>query len=53
MEYIKLDDAGNKIQVVLNCTKDSVDALDGGEILFARGYENGKLAPDGTLIRRI
>lgn len=53
VEYIKLDDAGNKIQVVLNCTKDSVDALDGGEILFARGYENGKLAPDGTLIRRI
>lgn len=53
VEYIKLDGAGNKIQVVLNCTKDSVDALDGGEILFARGYENGKLAPDGTLIRRI
>ena len=53
VEYIKLDDAGNKIQVVLNCTKESVDALDGGEILFARGYENGKLAPDGTLIRRI
>ena len=53
VEYIKLDDAGNKIQVVLNCTKDSVDALDGGEILFARGYKNGKLAPDGTLIRRI
>ena len=53
VEYIKLDDAGNKIQVVLNCTKESVDALDGGEILFARGYEIGKLAPDGTLIRRI
>ena len=53
VEYIKLDDAGNKIQVVLNCTKESVDALDGGEILFARGYKNGKLAPDGTLIRRI
>ncbi|MDO4602238.1 MAG: alpha amylase N-terminal ig-like domain-containing protein [Eubacteriales bacterium] len=53
VEYIKLDDAGNKIQVVLNCTKDAVDALEGGEILFARGYENGKLAPDGTLIRRI
>ena len=53
VEYIKLDDAGNKIQVVLNCTKESVDTLDGGEILFARGYENGKLAPDGTLIRRI
>lgn len=53
VEYIKLDDAGNKIQVVLNCTKDSVDALDGGEILFARGYKNGKLTPDGTLIRRI
>ena len=53
VEYIKLDDEGNKIQVVLNCTKDSVDALDGGEILFARGYKNGKLAPDGTLIRRI
>lgn len=53
VEYIKLDDAGNKIQVVLNCTKESVDALDEGEILFARGYENGKLAPDGTLIRRI
>lgn len=53
VEYIKLDDAGNKIQVVLNCTKDSVDALEGGEVLFARGYEKRKLAPDGTLIRRI
>ena len=53
VEYIKLDDAGNKIQVVLNCTKDSVDVLEGEEVLFARGYEKEKLAPDGTLIRRI
>lgn len=53
VEYIKLDEAGNKIQVVLNCTKDFVDTLEGGEILFSRGFEKGRLAPDGTLIRRI
>ena len=53
VEYIKLDDEGNKIQVILNCTEDGIKILEGGEILCARGYEKGKLAPNGTLIRRI
>lgn len=53
VEYIKLDEEGNKIQVILNCTEGCIDMLEGGEILFARGYEKGKLSPNGTLIRRV
>lgn len=53
VEYIKLDDAGNKIQVILNCTEGNIEVSDAGEILFSRAYRDGILSQNGTLIRRI
>ena len=43
IEYIKLDDAGNQLEVLLNCSEKTVDIKDGGEVLFARQFENGQL----------
>lgn len=53
VEYVKLDDQGNRIQVILNCTENMVDIPEEGEILFSRGYKNSTLYKNGTLIRRI
>ena len=48
-----LDEQNQKIEVLLNCSEDSIKVEEQGEILFARGYMNGSLAKNGTLIRRI
>lgn len=53
VEYIKLAGEKEKIQVLLNCSQEIVNVKGQGEVLFARGFENGKLAVNGTLIRRI
>ena len=53
VEYIKLDEAGRKIEVLLNCSDETVKAGGTGEVLFARNYQNGILEKNGTLIRRI
>ena len=53
VEYIKLDEQNQKTEVLLNCSEDSIKVEEQGEILFARGYVNGNLAKNGTLIRRI
>ena len=53
IEYIKLDDDNNRIQVLLNSAEASVYVGDGGEVLFSRNYRNGRLQTKGTLIRRI
>lgn len=52
VEYVRRDLAGNEIEVLLNCGACSVEPGPGGEVLFARNYENGKLGGKGTLIRR-
>ena len=53
VEYIKLDEQNQKTEVLLNCSEDSIKVEEQGEVLFARGYMNGSLAKNGTLIRRI
>ena len=53
VEYIKLDEQNHKTEVLLNCSEDCIKVEKQGEILFARGYVNGNLAKNGTLIRRI
>lgn len=53
VECVKLDDQGNRIQVILNCTENVVEIPEEGEILFSRGYKNSTLYKNGTLIRRI
>ena len=53
VEYIKLDEAGRKIEVLLNCSDEKVKAGGTGEVLFARNYQKGILEKNGTLIRWI
>ena len=53
VEYIKLDEAERKTEVLLNCSEEPVEVKGTGEILFARNYQNGILEKNGTLIRRI
>lgn len=53
VEYIKLDENGNKVEVLLNCSKEDVTVKGNGEILFVRNYEGQTLRTGGTLIRRI
>ena len=52
VEYVKLDDEGNQVEILLNGTEKDLDVKQQGEVLFARGYDNGKLRKNGTLIRR-
>lgn len=52
VEYIKLDENGDQMEILLNCSDKAVEIRDGGEILFVRKFENGKLGINGTLIRR-
>ena len=53
VEYIKLDEEGRRIEVVLNCSGEAVRVGDTGEVLFARNFRNGMLGVRGTLIRRV
>lgn len=52
-EYIKLDDAGNRIQILLNGEEKAVSVGEQGEVLFSNGFEEGVLVPNGTLIRKL
>lgn len=52
VEYIKLDEEGRRIEVVLNCSGEAVRVGDTGEVLFARNFRDGMLGVRGTLIRR-
>lgn len=52
VEYIKLDEEGRRIEVVLNCSGEAVRVWDTGEVLFARNFRDGMLGVRGTLIRR-
>ncbi|MBR1743354.1 MAG: glycoside hydrolase family 13 protein [Lachnospiraceae bacterium] len=51
-EYIKLDDSGKRIQILLNGETEPVQVGEEGEVLFSNGFKNGVLLPNGTLIRR-
>ena len=52
VEYIKLDEEGQKTEILLNCSEVPVKVKGTGEVLFARNYQNGILEKNGTLIRR-
>ena len=51
---MKIDNYGDdKMQMLLNCTKEDVAVSVTGEILFEHGYADGILKKDGVLIARI
>ncbi len=53
VEYIKLDEEGNKIEVLLNASDEEIKVKGDGEVLFAREFDGEILGVNGTLIRRI
>ena len=53
IEYVKLDEYGNRIQILLNTTGKDISISTEGEVLFSRHYENGTLKDKGILIRKL
>ena len=53
VEYIKLDEVGNKIEVLLNASDEEIKVKGDGEVLFAREFDGEILGVNGTLIRRM
>ncbi len=52
VEYIKLDENQNELEILLNCSERAMNLRPEGEILFSRKYQDGILEKNGTLIRR-
>ncbi len=52
IEYIKLNEAGEKVEVLLNCSKADIFISDEKKILFKRKFENTLLKVGGILIRK-
>ena len=53
VEYIKLDEEGNRIEVLLNASDEKIKVKRDGEVLFAREFDGEILGVNGTLIRRM
>ena len=53
VEYVKLDEAGKKLEVILNCSEEEIEIHGTGEVLFSRNYQAGRLGAKGTLVRSL
>jgi putative uncharacterized protein (fragment) len=53
VEYIKIDEDGNKMEVLINASNETVKVRGEGEVLFAYEFDGETLGQDGILIRRI
>lgn len=53
VEYIKIDEEGERIEVLINASDKDVKVNEAGEVLFARKFEGDILGINGTLIRRV
>lgn len=53
IEYMKMDELGNRIEVIVNCSEEDVSIKNQGEILFNNLYECDILKVDGIVIRRV
>ena len=53
VEYIKLDEYGNKIEVILNCSKEDIEVVNKGKIIFSNLYKDGTLEKNGVLIQEL
>ncbi len=52
IHFTKVGWIDNYVEVLINCSGEEVSVPPGGEILFARHLEEGKLLPDGILFRK-
>ena len=53
VEYIKIDEDGNSMEVLINASENPIKIDMGKEILFSRKFDGEVLEANGTLIRRI
>ena len=53
VEYIKIDEYGNSMEVLINASENPIKINSGKEILFSRNFDREILGANGTLIRRI
>ncbi len=53
IEYIKLNENGGKIRVLLNASEQELLIPAAGEVLFQRNFDGKSLKPKGTLIHRM
>ena len=53
VEYIKIDEDGNSMEVLINASENPIKIDTGKEILFSRNFDGEVLGANGTLIRRI
>ena len=53
IHFIKTDNQGGQIEVILNCTLNESLVEQTGTVLFSRKYENGVMLPKGILIRKL
>lgn len=51
LEYIKIDENGEKIEVLLNCSEKEIELKEGGKVILSHLCEENKLQPNGILIR--
>ena len=52
IEYIKIDEWGNKLEILINCSDGIISVNDCGEILFSHLYSQNRLLKNGVLIRK-
>lgn len=52
LEYIKIDEKGEKIEILLNCSKEEITLKEGGEVILSHLCNDNRLQPNGTLIRK-
>lgn len=53
IEYIKLDEWGNELEILLNCSDRIISIEEDGEVLFSHLYSKNGLLKNGILIRKI
>ncbi len=52
IEYIKLDENGQEIEVLLNCSDAPITIADDKQVLWQRLYHKKQLAPGGVVVRK-
>lgn len=52
IEYIKLDEKGNRLEVIINCSKDVIVLKENKDVVFSLLCENDRLLPNGVRISK-